>query len=213
MGQTHETKKTRLLPQKKLLLFFFESFSVSFSDLDTAMEMHGQIQSSETQTALESSLNDDVIMNYFISTQYSYMIDKNLMGFMTADQLIDDMTLLLDDPSFVVTLDFSNLLSILLKVAKKYEDGDNLDEIYDLAQNILLNDLGFTLIESDLNYTFVVAGSIEIATFSNSVSSSLSQSLGIDFELEEDSVIIFFNFFYFIKLHQIRGTTRLSDLI
>ena len=165
------------------------------------MEMYAQIDSDETKDALESSLDDNVIMNYYISTQWSFIIDEDSMASMTPEQLIDQMTLGLDDPNFVVTLDMSDPLSPLLIVAKKYEDGDNLDNIHDLAANIISTDMGI-VVESDLNYGFVVDGNIEIATFSSSVNSLLSESLGIDFELEDDSVI-FFLFFCAFKLHQV----------
>ena len=82
----------------------------------------------------------------------------------------------------------------------------NLDEIHDLVENIISTDIGI-VVESDLNYGFVIDGNIEIATFSSSVNSLLSESLGIDFELEDDSVI-FFLFFCAFKLHQVWGTSN-----
>jgi hypothetical protein len=169
----------------------FESFSVSFSDLDNAMEMYAQMDSDETKAGLESSVNDDVIMNYYISTQWSFIIDEDSMASMSPQQLIDQMTLRLDDPNFVVTLDMSDSSSPLLIVAKKYEDGDNLDDIHDLAANIISTDVGI-VVESDLNYGFVIDGNIEIATFAGYVNSAVSESLGIDFELEDDDSVIFF---------------------
>ena len=163
---------------------------MSFSDLDNAMEMYAQIDSDETKAALKSSLDDNVIMNYYILTQWSFIIDEDSMDSITPDQLIDQMTLGLDDPNFVVTLDMSDPSSPLLIVAKKYEDGDNLDDIHDLAAKIISTDVGI-VVESDLNYGFVVDGNIEIATFTGSVNSVVSESLGIDFELEDDDSVIF----------------------
>jgi hypothetical protein len=187
---------------KKIVCYLFESFSVSFSDLDNAMETYAQMDSDETKSALENSLNDDVIMNYYISTQWSFIIDEDSMASMTPEQLIDQMTLSLDDPNFVVTLDMSDPSSPLLIVAKKYEDGDNLDEIHDLVENIISTDIGI-VVESDLNYGFVVDGNI--ATVSSAASSAVSESLGIDFELQDDSVIfcvVFFSFFF--QSHKVR---------
>jgi hypothetical protein len=198
------------------VFLFFESFSVSFSDLDKAIEMYAQIQSDETKVVLESSLNADVIMNYYISTSWLYVIDKTSMGLMTPDQLVHMMTLFLGDPSFIVTLDFSDPSSIFLTVTKVYEDDDNLDEIYDLAENIVLNNFGFTLIDSDLNYLFVVDGNILISTFSAgsptnipTVSHSIGGSDFVDwasgnlpsaFGVNKDDVIItshvMFSYFY-----------------
>ena len=167
---------------------------MSFSDLDNAMEMYAQIDSDETKDALESSLDGDVVMNYYITTHWSFIIDEESMDSMTPEQLIDQMTLSLEDPSFVVTLDMSDPLSPLLIVSKKYEDGDNLDDIHDLAANIISTDVGI-VVESDLNYGFVVDGNI--ATASSAASSAVSESLGIDFELQDDSVIFFSFFFLF----------------
>jgi hypothetical protein len=174
---------------------------MSFLDLDTAIEMYGQIQSDEIKATLESSLNDDVIMNYYISTSSLYVIDKTSMGSMTPEQLIDVMTLFLYDPSFIVTLDTSDPSSILLTLTKKHEGDDNLGEIYDLFANILSNNFGFTVIESDANYSFVVDGNI--ATASSAASSAVSESLGIDFELQDDSVIFFSLFFYSFQIYKI----------
>ena len=178
---------------------------MSFSDLDNAMEMYAQMDSDETKSALENSLNDDVVMNYYISTQWSFIIDEDSMDSMTPEQLIDQMTLSLDDPNFVVTLDMSDPSSPLLIVAKKYEDGDNLDDIHDLAANIISTDVGI-VVESDLNYGFVVDGNIE--TSSSAASSTVSESLGIDFELQDDSVIFFVFVFYSLQIHKIE---KLSD--
>ena len=178
---------------------------MSFSDLDNAMEMYAQIDSDETKAALESSLDGNVIMNYYISTQWSFIIDEDSMDSITPDQLIDQMTLGLDDPNFVVTLDMSDPLSPLLIVAKKYEDGDNLDNIHDLAANIISTDVGI-VVESDLNYGFVVDGNI--ATVSSAASSAVSESLGIDIELQDDSVIFFSLFLYSFQIHKME---ELSD--
>jgi hypothetical protein len=137
-----------------------------------------------------------VIIHYYISTQWSFIIDEDSMDSMTSEQLIDQMTLRLDDPNFVVSLDMSDPSSPLLIVAKKYEDGDNLDEIHDLVENIISTDIGI-VVKSDLNYGFVVDGNIEIVEpTSSAVSSLVSESLGIDFELEDDSVIFFFYCFF-----------------
>ena len=178
---------------------------MSFSDLDNAMEMYAQMDSDETKAALESSLDDNVIMNYYISTQWSFIIDEDSMDSMTPEQLIDQMTLSLDDPNFVVTLDMSDPSSPLLIVAKKYEDGDNLDGIHDFAADIISTDVGIA-VKSDLNYGFVVDGNI--ATVSSAASSTVSESLGIDFELQDDSVIFFSFVFYSFQMHKIED---LSD--
>jgi hypothetical protein len=139
-------------------------------------------------------------MNYYISTEWSFIIDEDSMASMTPEQLIDQMTLSLDDPNFVVTLDMSDPSSPLLIVAKKYEDGDNLDNIHDSTGNIISTDVGI-VIESDLNYGFVVDGNI--ATVSSAASSVVSESLGIDFKLQDDSVIFFSLFFYSFQIHKI----------
>ena len=122
--------------------------------------MYGQIQSDETKDALESSLDGDVIMNYYISTHWMFVIDKDSMGSITSEQLLDAIQLFSYDPNFTVTLDISDPSSILFTLTKKYEDYDDLDEIYDLFANILSNNFGFTLIESDENYSFIVDGNI-----------------------------------------------------
>ena len=177
---------------------------MSFLDLDNAIEMYGQIQSDETKDALESSLDGDVIMNYSISTHWIFVIDKDSMGSITPEQLIDAIQLFLYDPNFVVTLDISDPSSILLTLTKKYEDSDNLDETHDSFANIFSNNFGLTLIESDANYSFVVDGNIAIVQPTSAVVSSVvSESLGIDFELQDDSVI-FFSFFFFILFRYIK---------
>ena len=176
---------------------------MSFPDVNKAIEMFEQIQSNETKNALETSLDADAMMNYYISTRWLFIIDKDSMSFITPKHFIDEMTLGLDDPSFTVTLDFSDPSSILLEVTKQYGEDVNPGEIYALIATILLRDLGFPLIESDLSYDFVVDGNIEvIPTFSSSVSSSLSQSLGGDFQLEDDSVIFCCCFFDSFNIHQ-----------
>jgi hypothetical protein len=180
---------------------------VSFSDLDNAIEMYGQIQSDETKDALESSLDGDVIMNYYISTHWIFVIDKDSMGSITSEQLLDAIQLFSYDPNFTVTLDISDPSSILLTLTKKYEDSDNLDETHDSFANIFSNNFGLTLIESDANYSFVVDGNIVIVEPTSAVISSLvSDSLGIDFELEEDNVILFFYFFFYMRYQKISPT-------
>jgi hypothetical protein len=193
------------------IFFFFESFALSFSDLNNAIEMYANIQSDETKDALESSLDGDVIMNYSISTHWIFVIDKDSMGSITPEQLIDAIQLFLYDPNFVVTLDISDPSSILFTLTKKYEDYDDLDEIYDLFANILSNNFGFTLIESDENYSFIVDGNIAIVEpTSSAISFLVSESLGIDFKLEEDSVIFFFYLVLFPATHQVGGTVTFS---
>ena len=194
---------------------------MSFPDVNKAIEMFEQIQSNETKNALESALDADAMMNYYISTRWLFIIDKDSMSVITPKHFIDEMTLGLDDPSFSVTLDFSDPSSILLEVTKQYGEDVNPDESYALIATILLRDFGFhlPLIESDLSYDFVVDGNIEvIPTFSSSVSSSLSQSLGIDFQLEVDSVIFCYFFLIFrhtsnLRYYQIFSLTSINDIV